>query len=68
MKIASLILGFCLITTFAFADSSAEIISYDKDSSGNIKLKGSAPSIKLRSHCLKVETKVIHYVLSTKLT
>ncbi len=38
MKIASLILGFCLIATFAFAGTSAEIISYDKDDNGNIRV------------------------------
>ncbi len=38
MKIASLILGLCLIATFAFAGTSAEIISYDKDDNGNIRV------------------------------
>ncbi len=36
MKIASLILGFCLIATFAFAGTSAEIISVEQDTRKSI--------------------------------
>ncbi len=38
MKIASFVLGFCLVATFVFAGMSAEIVSVDKDDNGNIRV------------------------------
>ncbi len=38
MKILTIAICFCFISIFAFAGTSAEIISYDKDDNGNIRV------------------------------
>lgn len=62
MKIASLVLGLCLIASMSFADVTAEIVKYDLDDNGNIRVWTShaIDGVEVPSNYPKIDGKFVY--------
>ena len=61
MRILGIVLGLCLITTFAFAEVTGEIISIDKDANGNIRVwtQYKVDGVEVESNYPKIDGKAV---------